>query len=360
MKIKNRLIMSILSVVLCLSIIGTMPLTAFSIDESAGHLLGDINSDGRVNSEDARLALRIAARLDSVEEGSIKYRAADVDLNENINAEDARLILRVAAKLDEFRYKYIFNTHFVVDNAGKLTPDEIKQLNKTALEASDGCGIDICALLINGTGGVNIDTYIAEYLESAGYSENCIILVLDFEDNFLHIRRYGSADERLPYYVEDDIIDAFREAETYFDAFMAYIATVVSNLPNGEYKPLLVDEAGLLSAQEKQLLRYKLEEISRRKGYDVAVVTVNSHGSKSITSYTDDFYDHRGYGQGDDHSGIMLLVSMSEGEWHITTTGEAIQIFYDGRLKYMADRFVPRLSSGDFYGAFVEFADLCG
>lgn len=104
---KNRFIAFVLSAILCLSIIGATPMSAFSIDNSEGHLLGDVNSDGKVNSEDARLALRIAARLEMVESGSIEFFAADADLDGRINAEDARLILRVAAKLEEFQNKYI-------------------------------------------------------------------------------------------------------------------------------------------------------------------------------------------------------------------------------------------------------------
>ena len=59
--------------------------------------LGDLNSDDRISAADARLALRLAAKLDS----SAPELAviADVDENGVVNASDARSILRVAAKL---------------------------------------------------------------------------------------------------------------------------------------------------------------------------------------------------------------------------------------------------------------------
>lgn len=59
--------------------------------------LGDLNSDDKISAADARLALRLAAKLDS----STPELAviADVDENGVVNASDASSILRVAAKL---------------------------------------------------------------------------------------------------------------------------------------------------------------------------------------------------------------------------------------------------------------------
>ena len=59
--------------------------------------LGDLNSDDKVSAADARLALRLAAKLDSPT--SELAVVADVDENGVVNASDARSILRVAAKL---------------------------------------------------------------------------------------------------------------------------------------------------------------------------------------------------------------------------------------------------------------------
>lgn len=59
--------------------------------------LGDLNSDDKISAADARLALRLAAKLDSsTRELDV---IADVDENGAVNASDARSILRVSAKL---------------------------------------------------------------------------------------------------------------------------------------------------------------------------------------------------------------------------------------------------------------------
>lgn len=68
--------------------------------QEMNYILGDVNKDGRVTAADARLALRISAKLETADD--IQFLAADVDKNNKITAADARKILRVSAKLDEF------------------------------------------------------------------------------------------------------------------------------------------------------------------------------------------------------------------------------------------------------------------
>ena len=58
----------------------------------------DNNGDGKVNSSDARGALRMAAKLDTLE-GAF-FTAGDADGNGKVNSSDARKALRVAAKLE--------------------------------------------------------------------------------------------------------------------------------------------------------------------------------------------------------------------------------------------------------------------
>ncbi len=61
-------------------------------------VLGDIDGNGKVAAADARLALRCAAKLDSLE--GVYAVAADYDQNSSVKPSDARSILRKAAKLD--------------------------------------------------------------------------------------------------------------------------------------------------------------------------------------------------------------------------------------------------------------------
>lgn len=61
------------------------------------YVSGDVDSDGKVRANDARLALRASAKLEKLE-GSA-FEAADVNNDGRITANDARSILRYSAKL---------------------------------------------------------------------------------------------------------------------------------------------------------------------------------------------------------------------------------------------------------------------
>ena len=125
----------------------------------------------------------------------------------------------------------------------------------------------------------------------------------------------------------------------------------------GEKPPLLVDEAGLLTGEEFSLLNEKLEQYSAELNFDIVVVTVNDIGSKTPMEYADDYYDYNGYGYGDSHDGCLLLLSMAERDYWISTTGYGITALTDYGIKYISDKFIPSLSSGDYYGAFDVFAN---
>ncbi len=64
---------------------------------SAAFTPGDIDGNGQILADDARLALRASAKLEELNE--VQLLAADVDGNNQVLADDARQILRFSAKL---------------------------------------------------------------------------------------------------------------------------------------------------------------------------------------------------------------------------------------------------------------------
>lgn len=117
----------------------------------------------------------------------------------------------------------------------------------------------------------------------------------------------------------------------------------------------LVDDANLLTTTEAASLEKELEEISNRQGVDVVVVTMNSTNGQDVMDVADDYYDYGGYRD----DGILLLISMEERDWWISTAGYGITAVTDARLEYMADSFLPYLSDGEYAQAFREYARLC-
>ena len=67
---------------------------------AAANAKGDVNGDGSVTAEDARLCLRQAVGLESFTAGDAAYAACDATGDGGVTAEDARLILRAAVGLE--------------------------------------------------------------------------------------------------------------------------------------------------------------------------------------------------------------------------------------------------------------------
>lgn len=65
----------------------------------------------------------------------------------------------------------------------------------------------------------------------------------------------------------------------------------------------------------------KLEAITGEYNLEVAVATVESKDGNEMNYFTDHFFDENGYGTGENHDGILFMVSIGDREWHITTHG---------------------------------------
>jgi uncharacterized protein len=117
----------------------------------------------------------------------------------------------------------------------------------------------------------------------------------------------------------------------------------------------LVDHAELLTNQEWSDINNLLNEISNRQGMDVVIVTTNTLNGKSPMAYADDFYDYNGYAP----DGVLLLVSMEDRDWWISTCGYGITAFTDAGIEYIGEQFVPWLSDECYIDAFTIFAETC-
>lgn len=122
-------------------------------------------------------------------------------------------------------------------------------------------------------------------------------------------------------------------------------------------RPLLIDNAGLLTEAENKELANKLETISENQNMDVVIITVDSLEGKTPTAYADDFYDYNGYGYGPDKDGILFLISMADRDWCISTTGYGIAVFTDKGQEYIVEHIIKDLGNDKFYAAFDKFAD---
>lgn len=125
--------------------------------------------------------------------------------------------------------------------------------------------------------------------------------------------------------------------------------------------PRLTDDGNLLSPGEERELLAQLDEISQRQHFDVVIVTASGiPGGQSVRDYADDFFDYNGFGQGGSRDGCLLLISMEERDWYISTRGYGITAFTDAGIQYIGEQMIENgLSDGDYLEAFQAYARLC-
>lgn len=117
----------------------------------------------------------------------------------------------------------------------------------------------------------------------------------------------------------------------------------------------VVDQAGLLDSFEESSLEREIAEIADEYRFDVVIVFVEDIGYSTPTAFADDYFDYNGYGYGSSRDGILLLVSMEERDWYISTSGSGIDEFSDRTLDSIGGDVAGYLSDGDYYEAAKTF-----
>lgn len=119
--------------------------------------------------------------------------------------------------------------------------------------------------------------------------------------------------------------------------------------------PLVVDDAALLTPDAVEQLSAEAGQLSSAYAMDVVILTTNSLEGKTALNYAADYYDSKGYGQGEAYDGVMLVLSMADRDWCILTTGRGIDAFTDYGIKAISDDIVPYFSKGDYSAGFSRF-----
>ena len=125
-----------------------------------------------------------------------------------------------------------------------------------------------------------------------------------------------------------------------------------------ESLPRVVDDADLLTENEEKSLENQIKAITDEYDFDVVLVTADTLGGKSPMEYADDYYDYNGYGANKDCDGVLLLVSMEDRDWWISTTGYGIKAFTDYGIDKAGEKFVSYLSNAEYSQGFEKFLNI--
>ncbi len=121
----------------------------------------------------------------------------------------------------------------------------------------------------------------------------------------------------------------------------------------------VIDMADILTDNEEVELIDTLDEISLRQNMDIVVATTNDLEGYSVVDYTDLLYEQCNFGYGDNKDGLMLLISMADHDWYISTCGYGITAFTDAGIQYIGNQITPDLSEGNYVAAFTSYSQLC-
>ncbi|MBQ7961909.1 MAG: trypsin-like peptidase domain-containing protein [Clostridia bacterium] len=80
-------------------ILSIIAIFSLAVSASAAYY-GDVDGSGKVTASDARIILRVAAKMDTISDDKVIF--ADANRDGKITAADARTVLRMAAKLEDF------------------------------------------------------------------------------------------------------------------------------------------------------------------------------------------------------------------------------------------------------------------
>lgn len=125
--------------------------------------------------------------------------------------------------------------------------------------------------------------------------------------------------------------------------------------PSERISERLVDDADLLTDSEENELKEQLDSINEKYGYDAVIVTTDSLEGYTSTEFADDFYDYNGFAE----NGILLLISIEERDWAISTSGDAIDAFPDEYQEEIMNSIMGYLGNDEWYNAFNGFCIKC-
>ena len=132
------------------------------------------------------------------------------------------------------------------------------------------------------------------------------------------------------------------------------LALLVLAVNVGAEAPCVIDESALVPAHQIQFLEDACQDVKLRLDYTPMVVTVDSFGGLTAEEYAKSCYDVFCY----DENAMLLLVSISEGEWYILTNGACYHRISNADTQNMGGILVEYLRDGEYYEGFAMFPEL--
>ena len=132
----------------------------------------------------------------------------------------------------------------------------------------------------------------------------------------------------------------------------------------GESIGYVTDTAGIMTAEERQLLTQAAKAVSEKHDFGVYIITVDSF--RDVTGCSDVFdgaaalYRAYNLGDGDEHKGVLLLLSMAERDYSLITYSDYGNFVFDEATREeMTDFFLDDFRYDDWYTGFADYVKVC-
>jgi len=117
----------------------------------------------------------------------------------------------------------------------------------------------------------------------------------------------------------------------------------------------VIDNAGLLSQQEKAGLLAAAASAASAYNFDLVIVTEKNIGASSPADYADGFFDRNGYGLGQNKDGALFLLVTDSRDYWFSASGRGIKVLNSTAANKLEGSVVKQLRENNFYGAFNAF-----
>ena len=263
----------------------------------------------------------------------------------------------------------LFAYDYIIDGAGLLSDINAANFEAMAKKIASDHNFEPVVLTVKSLEGETPEDYSRAILKDAGLNndnwDGCLFL-LAIESNDFVFTPLGRGEKLLnnsAYTKMEDKVRSCLNKKDYWGAFNSYFSTwekyLVQGTDNNSFNFAgnpVIDDAGILSAQEKTRLKTMIEEISAAYNFNLIILTVQDLYGEDAIDFSWDVLDEAGY-YGTNWDGCLLLVSPGARDYCFTASGRGEKILNNAAYNRLEDEVVDYLHDNNYFGAFKIFVD---
>lgn len=248
---------------------------------------------------------------------------------------------------------------YIYDNANRFRylSESLEQLSQNFYEQYN---INIVIVSVeNNQSDFNLGEYANQlYQENFGETDG-VVFAINFSnesDYGKYMNAFGNAGQYLNNCNNmDALITRHDKVENIVYKIQLIVYQMSLTIDNVEPSRNIVDMANILNSEQTSQLEQKITQVINNCQMDVVILTTCLNNGKNMVDFADDYYDENDYGIDLRKSGLILVLSLQDNEWYISTSGVAIDTFSDWGIEYLGKVMKPSLVDRNFYQAFEDF-----